>query len=162
MTVRDSSLSACCQAVIAAEVGYLDLAYDFLVETVFTDLDDLHENVSSGLHIAALAGAWTDCVAGFGGMRDYGGQITFAPRLPTKLDYLSFRMVIRDSKIVVAIDGDKVTYRLLTGEPIELAHHGHSFLLAQRPVTLPVPKIANRTPPAQPKGREPYRRIIMD
>jgi hypothetical protein len=29
LTVRDSSLSACCQAVIAAEVGYLDLAYDY-------------------------------------------------------------------------------------------------------------------------------------
>ena len=33
LTVRDSSLSACCQALIAAEVGYLDLAYDYLVET---------------------------------------------------------------------------------------------------------------------------------
>jgi alpha,alpha-trehalose phosphorylase len=162
LTVRDSSLSACCQAVIAAEVGYLDLAYDYLIESVFTDLDDLHDNVSSGLHIAALAGAWMDCVAGFGGMRDYGGQITFAPRLPSKLNYLSFRMVIRDSKIVVAIDGDKVTYRLLTGEPIELAHHGDSFLLDQHPVTLPVPPIANRTPPAQPKGREPYRRVLME
>ena len=162
LTVRDSSLSACCQAVIAAEVGFLDLAYDYLVETAFTDLDDLHDNVSSGLHIAALAGAWMDCVAGFGGMRDYGGHITFAPRLPSKLSYLSFRMVIRDSKIVVAIDGDTATYRLLAGEPIELAHHGHSFLLEQHPVTVAIPKIPYRTPPAQPKGREPYRRVIME
>ena len=30
LTVRDSSLSACTQAVIAAEVGHLDLAYDYL------------------------------------------------------------------------------------------------------------------------------------
>jgi alpha,alpha-trehalose phosphorylase len=95
-------------------------------------------------------------------MRDYGGKITFAPRLPSKLSYLSFRMVIRDSKIVVAIDGAKVTYRLLIGEPIELAHHGHSFLLAQHPVTLPVPKIENRIAPAQPKGRAPYRRVITE
>ena len=29
LTVRDSSLSACTQAVIAAEVGHLDLAYDY-------------------------------------------------------------------------------------------------------------------------------------
>ena len=162
LTVRDSSLSACCQAVIAAEVGYVDLAYDYLVETAFTDLHDLHSNVSSGLHIAALAGAWIDCVAGFGGMRDYGGQITFAPRLPTKLTYLSFRMVVRDTKIVVAIDGDTATYRLLGGEPIELAHHGHSFLLAEHPVTMAIPKIANRTPPAQPIGREPYRREFAE
>ena len=30
LTVRDSSLSACTQAVIAAETGHLDLAYDYL------------------------------------------------------------------------------------------------------------------------------------
>ncbi|GAA5000107.1 hypothetical protein GCM10023317_31870 [Actinopolymorpha pittospori] len=32
LTVRDSSLSACIQAVIAAQVGHLDLAYDYLGE----------------------------------------------------------------------------------------------------------------------------------
>ncbi len=30
LTVRDSSLSACTQAVVAAEVGQLDLAHDYL------------------------------------------------------------------------------------------------------------------------------------
>ncbi|MCX5043827.1 family 65 glycosyl hydrolase [Aldersonia sp. NBC_00410] len=160
LTVRDSSLSACCQAVVAAEVGYLDLAFDYLVETVFTDLHDLHDNVSSGLHIAALAGAWMDCVAGFGGMRDYGGKITFAPRLFEKLTYMSFRMVIRDSKIVVAISHDSATYRLLSGDPIELEHHGQPFLLEDHPVTLPIERIPYRRPPVQPKGREPYRRRV--
>jgi alpha,alpha-trehalose phosphorylase len=159
LTVRDSSLSACCQAVIAAECGYLDLAFDYLVETAFTDLHDLHNNVSSGLHIAALAGSWMDCVAGFGGMRDYGGKITFAPRLFERLTYMSFRMVIRDSKIVVAISHDSATYRLLSGDPIELEHHGTPFLLESHPITLPIEPIAYRKPPPQPKGREPYRRL---
>src|SRR5262249_713530 len=42
LTVRDSSLSAATQAVIAAEVGHLDLAYDYLGEAALVDLDDLH------------------------------------------------------------------------------------------------------------------------
>ena len=71
LTVRDSSLSACVQAVLAAEVGYLDLAYDYFAEAALTDLHDLHYNVRNGLHIASLAGAWTVAVAGFGGMRDH-------------------------------------------------------------------------------------------
>ena len=160
ITVRDSSLSACCEAVTAAEVGYLDLAYDLLSESVFTDLHDLHNNVSSGLHIAALAGAWTDCVAGFGGMRDFGGNITFAPRLPTRLTYLSFRMVVRDSKIVVAIDKEHATYRLLSGPPIELAHHGEEFTLHEQPVSMTIPGIEHRTPPNAPPGCEPYQRSV--
>ena len=53
-TVRDSSLSAAPQAVIAAEVGHLDLAHDYWAETAFTDLHNLHDNVDDGVHIAAL------------------------------------------------------------------------------------------------------------
>ena len=38
ITVRDSSLSACIQAVVAAEVGQMELAYDYFRETAFVDL----------------------------------------------------------------------------------------------------------------------------
>jgi alpha,alpha-trehalose phosphorylase len=37
------------------------------------------------VHIASLAGAWLAAVAGFGGMRDHDGNLTFAPRLPPRL-----------------------------------------------------------------------------
>ena len=82
LTVRDSSLSACTQAVIAAEVGHLELAYDYFAEAALMDLHDLEHNTRDGLHIASLAGAWIAAVAGFGGMRDHDGELTFAPRLP--------------------------------------------------------------------------------
>ena len=90
LTVRDSSLSACTQAVIAAEVGHLDLAYDYFAEAALMDLDDLEHNTRDGLHIASLAGAWIAAVAGFGGMRDHGGRLSFAPRLPPALSRLAF------------------------------------------------------------------------
>ncbi|MFT4085744.1 MAG: glycosyl hydrolase family 65 protein [Gordonia sp. (in: high G+C Gram-positive bacteria)] len=158
ITVRDSSLSACCEAVTAAEVGYLDLAYDLLSESVFTDLHDLHNNVSSGLHIAALAGAWTDCVAGFGGMRDFEGAITFAPRLPSQLTRMAFRMTVRESRIEVAVDGSTATYRLLSGPTLELAHHGEPFVLTDTAVVRTIPPIDTVEPPQAPLGCEPYRR----
>src|SRR5262249_12474696 len=90
LTVRDSSLSASTQAVIAAEVGQLDLAYDYLGEAAFIDLHDLHHNVRDGVHMASLAGAWTALVAGFGGMRLQHGSLSFAPRLPDALQGLTF------------------------------------------------------------------------
>src|SRR5207237_5411277 len=83
LTVRDSSLSACTQAVIAAEVGYLELAYDYFGEAALIDLDDLEHNTRDGLHIASLAGAWIVAVEGFGCMRDHGGSLSSAPRLPS-------------------------------------------------------------------------------
>ena len=70
ITVRDSSLSACVQAVVAAEVGHLELAYDYFGEAALMDLGDLEHNTRDGLHMASLAGSWIAAVAGFGGMRD--------------------------------------------------------------------------------------------
>ena len=66
-TVHDSSLSACTEAVMAAEVGYVELAYDYLAEAALVDLDDTKHNTRDGVHIASLAGAWMACVAGLGG-----------------------------------------------------------------------------------------------
>src|SRR2546421_4115632 len=90
LTVRDSSLSANTQAVLAAEVGQLDLAYDYLGEAALVDLNDLHHNVRDGVHMASLAGAWTALVAGFGGMRLENSSLCFSPRLPDALRRLAF------------------------------------------------------------------------
>src|SRR5688500_18463454 len=62
LTVRDSSLSASTQAVIAAEIGHLDLAYDYFGEAALMDLHDLRRNTRDGIHIASLAGAWIAAV----------------------------------------------------------------------------------------------------
>ena len=64
LTVRDSSLSAFVQAVVAAEVGHLELAYDYFGEAALLDLDDINHNTRDGVHLASLAGAWIAAVAG--------------------------------------------------------------------------------------------------
>ena len=81
-TMRDSSLSACTQAVMCAEVGHLELAHDYAYEAALIDLRDLHHNTRDGLHMASLAGAWTALVAGFGGLRDDDGVLSLDPQLP--------------------------------------------------------------------------------
>ena len=159
ITVRDSSLSACTQAVVAAEVGHLDLAYDYAAEAALMDLKDLAHKTRDGLHMASLAGAWTALVAGFGGMRDHVGQLSFAPQLPRGLDRLAFRMLHRGRRLHVEVRGMQATYTLRQGEPIELAHHGEKFTLtAQEPVVREVPAPPSLTPPRQPDGRAPAKR----
>ena len=74
LTVRDSSLSAGSQAVIAAQVGHLALAHDYLGEAALLDLQDLEHNTRDGLHIASLAAVWTALVAGYGDMHQQGGS----------------------------------------------------------------------------------------
>jgi alpha,alpha-trehalose phosphorylase len=163
ITVRDSSLSSCTQAVVAAEVGHLELAYDYFGEAALIDLRDLAENTGDGLHVAALAGAAIAAVAGFGGMRDIAGKLTFAPRLPARLQRLAFPICLRGRRLRVEATKSHATYELLEGEPLELAHHGKAFTLAKgKPVRQPIPPAPGRPAPTQPPGRAPLRRGTDD
>ena len=156
LTVRDSSLSACTQAVVAAEVGHLGLAFDYLRETALIDLRDLGNNTRDGLHLAALAGTWSAVVCGFGGLRDHGGRLCFAPRLPEQLSRIAFGLTVRGRRLRVEITPTRATYVLLEGEPLEVAHHGEVLLVStEAPVARPVPAVVPRTRPQQPRGREP-------
>ncbi len=156
ITVRDSSLSAATQAVVAAEVGHLELAYDYFAEAAFIDLRDIGRNTRDGLHIASLAGAVTAVVAGFGGARDNSGELTFAPRLPARLERLAFRLLFRGRRLLVSVTKEGATYTLLDGEPLELAHHGKRFTVSTwNPMTYEIPPVVERPAPRQPEGRAP-------
>jgi alpha,alpha-trehalose phosphorylase len=159
LTVRDSSLSACIQSVVAAEVGHLDLAYDYFAEAALMDLGDLEHNTADGIHIASVAGTWIAAVAGFGGFRDHGGVLSFAPRLPGSLTRLAFRLMVRGSSLHVEVDHDQATYSLLDGEPVELHHHGEALTVnGDSPVSRPIRRIDPLPAPRQPPHREPTRR----
>jgi alpha,alpha-trehalose phosphorylase len=159
LTVRDSSLSACTQAVIAAETGHLELAYDYFGEAALIDLDNLEHNTRDGLHIASLAGAWIVAVAGFGGMRDHGGALAFAPRLPERLSRLTFGLCFRGRRLRVDVDHRQARYSLRAGPPLTVTHHGETVTISgDEPATRPIPPPAQREPPRQPPGRAPARR----
>jgi len=159
LTVRDSSLSACTQAVIAAEVGHLELAYDYFAEAALMDLHDLNHNTRDGLHIASLAGALIAAVAGFGGLRDHGGELRLATQLPSRLARLAFRLVFQDRRLMVEANRTHATYTLLAGEPLELLHHGKPIIVSTgNPVEEPIPLRESLPAPTQPHGRTPSRR----
>jgi alpha,alpha-trehalose phosphorylase len=159
ITVRDSSLSACTQAVVAAEVGHMELAYDYFGEAALMDLHDLEHNTADGVHIASLAGAWIAAVAGFGGMRDWDGRLCFRPRLPPRLERLAFRLVVRGHRLEVAVTKNDATYSLLEGDRLEVSHHGETVeLAAGRPAVRAIPPLEERPAPVQPPGRAPVRR----
>lgn len=155
ITVRDSSLSAAIQAVVAAEVGHMDLAYRYFREAATIDLRDLAGNTGDGLHLASLAGAWLAAVAGLGGLRDHGGALAFAPGLVEPLTRLTFRLLYRGRRLKVDVGPASAVYELLAGEPLDLVHHGDPVTVAVgAPRTLPFPDRKEPDPVAQPYGRE--------
>jgi alpha,alpha-trehalose phosphorylase len=164
MTVRDSSLSASMQAIIAAEVGHLQLAYDYVGEAALIDLHDLEHNVRDGVHMGSLAGAWLAVVAGLGGMRHHQEVLSFAPRLPKGIRSLTFRMTFLGRLLRVSVGSGRATYSLLRGGALSFDHYGKTVRLASRgSVTRLIPKVvAAFGSPIQPPGREPARRSAQE
>jgi len=161
LTVRDSSLSSCTEAVAAADAGHLRLAFDYAAEAALIDLHDFEHNARDGLHMASLAGAWIAFVYGFGGMRDTAaGGLQLDPRLPDGLTRLAFSILRRGVCLRVEVTTHAARYALTRGDgPVKLRHHGELVeLTAEAPIERPIPKRAERPAPQQPVGREPPHR----
>lgn len=159
LTVRDSSLSACTQSIVAAEVGHLELAYDYLREAAFVDLHDLHRNTGDGLHIASLAGAVLAVTNGLGGMRDSAGRLRFCPRLPVDVAGVSFAVTVRGARMRIRIDPEQAHYELETGDAIEFDHCDTPVRVESgKPQSRPLIRLAELPRPEQPEGRAPARR----
>jgi trehalose/maltose hydrolase-like predicted phosphorylase len=158
-TVRDSSLSACTQSVMCAEVGHLELAYEYLREAALMDLRDLHHNTGDGLHIASLAGAWTALVEGFGGLREHADVLALAPALPAALGRLAFGVRWRGMRLQVQVADDTVTCTLprQTNCELPLRLYGEQCTVrCDEPLVRPLQRRDPLLPPpSQPAGREP-------
>lgn len=139
LTTGDSSLSASIQSIMASEVGVPDKALEYARYAALTDLADIQGNVKDGCHIASIGGTWMVIVYGLAGMRDYGGKLSFHPRMAEKGSALGlrFRLTVREQLLEIDFDRDKkqVTYILLEGTALEISHEGEDLRLKlQEPV----------------------------
>jgi alpha,alpha-trehalose phosphorylase len=164
ITVRDSSLSACTQAVMCAEVGHLELAHDYASEAALVDLRDLHGNVGQGLHLASLAGAWSAIVEGFGGLREHGDALALAPRLPEGITGLRFRLRHHGSRLLVEADHETVRVTMRDNTDARLTLRLYDELIevtgaetVQRAV-VPLKPLLEQ--PQQPPGYAPQRATV--
>ncbi|MFJ6077535.1 glycoside hydrolase family 65 protein [Pseudarthrobacter sp. NPDC092419] len=134
ITTGDSTLSACVQGIMAAEVGYSREALAHFTNAAFIDLDDTHGNTIDGVHIASTGGVWSSLVCGFAGLRDQGPVPFFDPRLPASWDGLSFHLMIRGRLLQVTLDAGSLTLVVQDGEPLEVDVRGQLLTVGAAPL----------------------------
>jgi len=127
LTTGDSTLSAVVQSILAAEVGYQDLALEYFRESIFVDLGDLHHNAADGVHVASAGGVWTALVAGFGGMRDHFGDLSFDPRLPADWPSLSYTLHWHGTELKITVTADALTVVAGPGESVGFEVRGVGY-----------------------------------
>ena len=130
LTTGDSSLSACVQSIIAAEIGKERQALEYFQYALLMDLGNVAGNVSNGVHVASAAGVWSSLVFGFGGVRDFDGQLSFAPRLPYAWHELAFSIRFGGQQIRVKLTHDEERYLVEDGAPLSVLIRGEPHLLS--------------------------------
>ncbi len=144
ITTHDSSLSKCIFSIMAAEIGDLDKAYRYFLETVRTDLDDIQGNTKDGIHAANMAGAWMCLAYGFAGMRIYDGRLIFNPVLPPAWQKYQLKVNFQGRTIEVLVDAKGAFFKLLQGSPLTLSCNGEKIELKDNCMVLFREKVSFR------------------
>ncbi|GAA4816270.1 glycoside hydrolase family 65 protein [Nocardioides caeni] len=157
ITTGDSTLSAVSQAVLAAEVGYHELALRYFHAALYVDLADRHHNTAEGVHVASTGGVWSGLVAGFGGFRDIGSgageeQWQIDPRLPASWESLVYRLTLHGTRVRVVVRQDDLELVIEDGAgPLCFSVRGKVVTVTpDAPVSIPLthqgPRLAGEPP----------------
>lgn len=152
LTTGDSTLSACVQGIMAAEVGYSREALDHFTNAVFIDLDDTHGNTIDGVHIASTGGVWSSLVCGFAGLRDQGPVPYFDPRLPSEWDGLTFHLKIQGRLLLVELSARTITLTVREGEALDVDVRGQLVTVGAAPVQVALEPVPEPEPTVFPSG----------
>jgi alpha,alpha-trehalose phosphorylase len=130
ITTGDSSLSACIQSIMAAEVDEMDKALEYAKAATLMDLGDVSGNVKDGCHIASMGGVWMVLVYGFAGMRDYNGELCFWPSLPEVFHCVRFNLIFKGQTLEVDVGHEMTHYTLKSGKGLTIRHEGQAIELS--------------------------------
>lgn len=126
ITTGDSTLSAVVQSIIAAEVGYHELALRYFYAALFVDLADRHANTADGVHVASTGGVWSALVCGFGGFRDQRGEFSIDPRLPDDWSSLVYRVTIKGTRVRVEVTAQQIELTVEDGRAASFVIRGEN------------------------------------
>ena len=122
--IHESSLSPGVHSILAAELGKRKEAWTFFEYMARLDLDNYNRNTEQGLHVTSMSGAWLNMIYGWGGLRTDGKELSFIPSMPAKWKGFSFRLRYAGSVLEVAIDKQKASFRIVSGDPVKIKVYG--------------------------------------
>ncbi|MBV8573483.1 MAG: glycoside hydrolase family 65 protein, partial [Acetobacteraceae bacterium] len=124
-----SSLSGAMHGLVAARLGYADLALRYFQDAIAIDLADTHTTIAGGLHVAALGGTWMTAALGFAGLSLQNDGIALDPKLPARWQSLGFGIAWRGRHLRIHIDAaaSHLKATLKSGEAMTLSVQGRRY-----------------------------------
>ena len=121
---------------MAAEIGNMEMAEEYMAYGSRIDIDDYNRNTHQGLHVTSMSAAWMNIVYGFGGMRSDGEILTFKPKMPEKWKKYSFTIIVRGSILKVEVSDKKAVFTVLEGENVEISIYDKKYEITKGGVSV--------------------------
>lgn len=129
MCETSSSLTFPVHAIASAHNRRMLSFYQYFMNTLKIDIDDLHGVGWQGVHSGCLAGGYLSILYGLFGMRYGEGRLKFEPNPMPFWEKVSAKIRFCDRELLLVMQGEQMTIRLIRGEKIEITAAGQSFLL---------------------------------
>ena len=88
-------------ALLARELGFLDIAYEMFLKGALVDLEDRRGNASEGIHEACCGAVWQAIVLGFAGLKVSDDGYTTHPSWPKGWTRLAFTFLHKGQPVFV-------------------------------------------------------------
>jgi len=130
-TIHDSSNSMTHRQMVAADLGWAEIAYESWLRAIDIDFGSLPRS-NDGLHYANVGGMWQQIVFGFGGVASAlnAGCLTFKPCLPEQIGSITFPLIWKGQKLRATVKPGWVSVENLATAPLEFTAGGRTFTVA--------------------------------
>lgn len=128
MCESSSSLSYAPHSICAADNGRMLSAYNYLLETAYIDIKDLHHCAWQGVHAGCNAGAWYAVFRGIAGIVCRDGYIEINPHAIYWWNNLSFNFIYHGSKINIQMTPE--SYQITPDADVKIVFRGKEIDLA--------------------------------
>ena len=129
MCETSSSLTFPVHAIASAHNRRMLSFYNYFMDTIKIDVDDIHGVGWQGVHSGCLAGGYLSVVYGLFGMRTAGGKLGFLPNPSPDFEKVSATVKFKGREISVRMGGGEFSLKLVSGKSIKLTVRGREFEL---------------------------------
>ncbi|WP_034551933.1 glycoside hydrolase family 65 protein [Carnobacterium funditum] len=129
-TVHDSSLSLSTHAILAADLGRLELSYELFNKAMNIDMGEDMYSSDDGIHAASLGGIWQMVVFGYGGVRCLNGKLRIEPHLPEAWNNLTFGIIWRDNPLTIEATKERVSVTNNGSNPVSFEAFGSKYCIS--------------------------------
>ncbi len=127
MCESSSSLSYAPHSICAADNDRMLSAYNYLMETTYMDVKDIHHCTWQGVHSGCLAGSWYCVFRGIAGIKCRKDYIEINPHTIPWWKNVKFNFIYKGSKINISIAPH--TYNLISDSDVKIVFQGKELLV---------------------------------